>query len=241
VDDDGCRGWDPGEPFPELPLIPPANVKPVFNPPRVSQGTQFIGWTECTYVKETESNAPIPPFTSVFKGEACEPFVISIYDREEDGDDYDSSTPPIVSPPPPPGSGGEDETICYEVNVLRFGNDGDFPVIFGTPEIQGKSLLKTVDTGSIEYDKGTKSKPRVNGWAQIGWATSSDAQLENVQERDFNGLFGLPVTGFWAEQFENGYLVDDAGGTVLSNYGGLFNHKGNVRRGCPEYLDCSSD
>jgi hypothetical protein len=179
----------------------------------------------------------------VFKaGGACEPFNISIFDREEDGDEYDSSSPPIVSPPPPPGSGGEDDVICYEVNVLRFGNDEGFPVIFGTPDIQGASLLKTVDAGYIEYDKGTKSKDRVNGWAQINWFSTDDNFLNSNPEasKDFNGLVGLPVTGFWAEQFENGYLVDDAGDTVLSNYGGLFSHKGNVRRVCPSYR-CRQD
>ncbi len=127
--------------------------------------------------------------------------------------------------------------ICYEVNVLRFGNSADdigFPVIFGTPTIQGDSLLKTVDTGSIEYDKGTKSEPRVNGWGRINWFTLGDSVLGEAG-RDFNGLVGLPVTGFWAEQFENGYLGTPEA-SVLSNYGGIFNHKGNVRRVTPSYV-----
>jgi hypothetical protein len=118
--------------------------------------------------------------------------------------------------------------ICYEVNVLRFGNDGDFPVIFGTPTIQGSSLLKTVDTGSVEFDNATESKARVSGWAKINWYTSEDAFLDS-DGRDYNGLVGLPVTGFWAEQFENGYLGTPEA-SVLSNYGGLFNHKGSIRR-----------
>ena len=241
VSDPGCNDWQPGEDFPALPVD--SDNKPIHNPPRLDQGEQFKGWTSCTYVKSKVSKAPIPPFTSVFKaGGACEPFNISIFDREEDGDEYDSSSPPIVSPPPPPGSGGEDDVICYEVNVLRFGNDEGFPVIFGTPDIQGASLLKTVDAGYIEYDKGTKSKDRVNGWAQINWFSTDDNFLNSNPEasKDFNGLVGLPVTGFWAEQFENGYLVDDAGDTVLSNYGGLFSHKGNVRRVCPSYR-CRQD
>jgi len=174
-----------------------------------------------------------------FDGQSCDPFSIRIWDREENaGEGSNDSIPPIVSPPPPGGSPpGVENTICYEVNVLRFGNDGDFPVIFGTPTIQGASVLKTVDTGSVPYDGGAGSKPRESGWARINWYTSEDAILENptYQEEDYNGLVGLPVTGFWAEQFENGYLGTPEA-SVLSNYGGLFNHKGNVRRVAPAYI-----
>lgn len=218
-DRDGCHGWDPGEDFPEWD----------------GEGSKPSGWEQCTYIELDVPNAPVPPFTSVFDGEACEPFAMQIWDREENAGEGDNpSHPPIVSPPPPGGTPpGVDNVICYEVNVLRFGNDGDFPVIFGTPTIQGSSLLKTVDTGVIEYDGGSQSKPRVNGWAKIDWYTSDDAILPNG--KDYNGLVGLPVTGFWAEQFENGYLGTPEA-SVLSNYGGLFNHKGSVRRVAPSYI-----
>jgi hypothetical protein len=108
--------------------------------------------------------------------------------------------------------------ICYEVNVLRFGNDGVFNPVFGTTS----DLLKTVDTGSVTFDNGTQSKPRVSGWAKIDWSIDED-------HIDSRGLVGLPVTGFWAEQFENGFLGTPAA-SVLANYGGLFDHKGSVRR-----------
>ena len=43
----------------------------------------------------------------------------------------------------------------------------------------------------------------------------------------YHGLLGLPVTGFAAYEFENEFLD----GVVKANYGGLFQHKGNVRMG----------
>ena len=119
--------------------------------------------------------------------------------------------------------------MCYEVNVLRFGNDGVFGSIFGTPEIDGQSLLKEVDTGAITYDGGDGSKPRESGWARINWGF-------DPEHLDYNGLVGLPVTGFWALQFENGFLGSPEA-SVLSNYGGLFQHKGNVRRISPRSVD----
>ena len=70
-------------------------------------------------------------------------FGFEIWDREENANEgSNNSVPPIVSPPPPGGSTPDvPNEICYEVNVLRFGNDGDYPVIFGTPSIGGESLL----------------------------------------------------------------------------------------------------
>jgi hypothetical protein len=38
------------------------------------------------------------------------------------------------------------------------------------------------------------------------------------------GLFGLPVTGFAVQGFQNAFLGD--GADVLANYGGIFTHKG---------------
>jgi hypothetical protein len=96
-----------------------------------------------------------------------------------------------------------------------------FNSVFGTTS----DLLKTVDTGSVVFDNGTQSKPRVAGWAKIDWSIDPD-------HVDSLGVIGLPVTGFWAEQFENGFLGTPAA-SVLANYGGLFDHKGSVRRGVP--------
>ncbi len=219
VDDAGCNGWDPGEDF----------------EPWDGEGTpKPEGWEQCNYIEVDIPDVPIPPFTGAWSGAdgACEPFDITIWDREENaGEGGDTpSNPPIVSPPPPGGTPpGVSNVICYEVNVLRFGNDGDFPVVFGTPTIQGQSILKTVDTGSVPYDGGAGSKPRINGWAKIDWYDDSSAEAI-----DSEGLVGLPLTGFWAEEFQDDF-VDDG---VKASYSGLFNHKANVRRvSPPRYQD----
>jgi len=232
TNDPGCGGWELGdEEFParsgphhtdgiDTTDVNPANG--IFDPQE--------DWVLCSYV-EIDTTGAIPPFTSLFNGEACETFGFEIWDREEDASDNpDNSIPPIVSPPPPGGSTPDvPNEMCYEVNVLRFGNDGVFRSIFGTPEIEGATLLKQVDTGSITYNGGDSTKPRESGWARINWGFDPD-------HLDYAGLVGLPVTGFWALQFENGFLGTPEA-SVLSNYGGLFQHKGNVRRISPRSID----
>ena len=158
-----------------------------------------------------------PPFTDVFDGQACEIANVAHWDREESpsspgtpGDD-----PPIVSPPPPPGPKPPtpgDFALCYEVNRLDVGG-GD---IFGETD-----LLSTADLGNE------------SGWVRLNFSYI----VKGVElHQDRAGLVGLPVTGFTAEQYENGFL---SGGTVLANYGGLFQHKASVRRMSPdcEYHD----
>jgi hypothetical protein len=216
-DEVGCLGWDEGEPF-------PGRDGPNFSDQFDQSQTD---WAQCTYI-DIGVDVGTEPFTSIFNddGEACEEFKIEIWDREENsGDGPNNPRPPIVSPPPPGGGSNSDENVlCYEVNVMRFGNDGVFGSVFGTTS----PLLKTVDTGAVPYDNGTKFKPRLSGWARIDWGFDSD-------HVDYHGLVGLPVTGFWAEQFANAFLGD--GADVLANYGGLFDHKGNVRRVSPSYAD----
>jgi hypothetical protein len=255
-EDTGCNGWDPGEDYPDV--FGPGDGTPMgirwvkVNSKGIvtdavdkdSNGTIWTDWAPCTFLEYDYPEVPIPPFTSSFdgNGKACEPFDMYVWDREEkSGDDEDNPGRPVVSPPPPGGGTDlEPNEICYEVNVLRFGNDGVFVPIFGTPEIEGQSLLKTVDTGAVPYDNGTQFKPIVNGWGRIDWNKSGEhvlcesgrcfnAKTLEIRDGDWFGLLGMPITGFWAEQFENGFL-GTPGDRVLANYGGLFWHKGNVRR-----------
>jgi hypothetical protein len=211
----GCNGWDEGEDF-------PARNGPNFSDQHNQSDDR---WEQCTYINVGEDFGQ-EPFTSVFDGEACEEFKIQIWDREENSQEgANNPRPPIVSPPPPGGSSSSDENVlCYEVNILRFGNDGVFGSVFGTTS----DLLKTVDTGAVTYDNGTKLKPRLAGWARIDWGFDSDHESHH-------GLVGLPVTGFWAEQFANAFLGN--GADVLANYGGMFEHKGNVRRKSHSHSD----
>lgn len=209
-DEIGCNGWDPGEDF----------------PPWDGEGPKPPNWEQCDYIKTVVVNDPIPPFTETFDGEACEVVSYSNWDREESAEDPDTpgQRPPIVSPAPPGGSrpDTEDFVLCYEVNVLRFGDEE----IFGTES----ELLATVEDTPA------------NGWAKVGFSYVADFKDEFgkiERHQDSAGLVGLPVIGFAAEEYENGFVGD---GTVLANYGGLFDHKASVRRIEPEFCyhnDCS--
>lgn len=204
VSDAGCRGWDPGEPYPL---------------DAVSDGTTTDTlWQQCQFVEVIEFINE--PFTSVFDGEACELAILDVWNREESPVGPPGNRPPIVSPPPPGGSPGGSFTLCYETNVLRF---GDGPV----PDEGSEIFASRADT----VRNVTLPPDHVHGWANINFHLTAGANQLPVH-RDFANLIGLPVTGFWAEQFENGFLF---GGTVLANYGGLFDHKANIRRQvCPD-------
>ncbi|NNJ65488.1 MAG: hypothetical protein HKP16_07970 [Xanthomonadales bacterium] len=218
----GCEGWEPGDPFPNI-----------INPDDLTVDCEwdesdplYIDFATCDIAEYLFDNVR-PPFTDPFDGQACEVANVEHWDREESpstpgtpGDD-----PPIVSPPPPPGTtppGPAPFALCYEVNRLDVGG-GD---IFGETD-----LLSTTDLGNE------------SGWVRLNFSYNVDlkdglGKFERRQDR--NGMVGLPVTGFTAEQYENGFL---AGGSVLANYGGLFQHKASVRRIAPncEYHDTCKD
>ena len=103
------------------------------------------------------------------------------------------------------------------VNVLRFGGEADVPAkpVFGTPELDGLSLLLQVE------DEFTA------GWGRIN--LSENTRIAQMRT-DEAGLVGLPVTGFAAYEFENDF-VD--GGAVKAYSGGLFGHKASVRATSP--------
>lgn len=221
-DDAGCNGWDPGEPNPYGPPVYTAGSGdggawlPGDPIPDATNTTPPTGedWSTCTPIKDSELNDPVNPFTTLFDGEACEEVTLRVWDREESPTVQGGAIiPPIVSPAPP-GSAPPGETpfeLCYEVNVLRFGETS----IFGT---ESDLLLEVSGTPD-------------NGWGRVTFG-ADDANCvacskdDIEQHQDSNGLRGLPVTGFAAEQYVNGTLE---GGSVLANYGGLFGHKGSVR------------
>jgi len=233
-EDPGCNGWDPGEPNPyTLPVYQATgeNWGPGDPIPDATNTDPATGedWSTCTPIKGSSENPAMNPFTARFDGEACEPVLYQDWDREEDPSIVPGAViPPIVSPAPPlpPRPEGAPFELCYEVNVLRFGGE-DATSVFGTES----ALLYTVDTS------------HENGWARITIG-SDDANCiacddDIEQHQDSNGLRGLPVTGFAAEQYVNGTLE---GGSVLANYGGLFGHKGSVRvESCTLADGCASD
>ena len=214
--DPECNSWIPGE---EYPLSEDMDQDGETGEPIPNPVTEN-GWEGCTYIPVTlEVGEAIEPFTTLFDGEACEEAGLKTWDRDERsfGEEREGERPPVVSPSIPqecdPAIQFCEETVfelCYEVNVMRFG-DG---VIFGTPEIEGSSLLLSVTPAT-----GPDAAPNADGWGRINLATDEHHQ-------DHNGLVGLPVTGFAAYEFENNF-VD--GADIKAFYGGLFGHKANVR------------
>jgi len=203
----GCNGWQPGDWFP--PGEDGSVIDPEGNP----------DWSTCDYVKVEKVNDAYPPFTDTFNGEACETVFYSNWNREESP--YIPGTPgnkpPIVSPPPPggtPPSGPPPFQLCYETNVLRFAGDA--------------TTLPVFETDLIAEVSGTPD----NGWASIDMSLVADLKDglgKFERHQDSNGLVGLPVTGFGAQEYENDFLT----GGVIAHYGGIFWHKGSVKRISP--------
>ncbi len=219
VSDPGCGGWVPGFAFP--------TTKPVTGEPIDGPGPwPNPGWEDCTYTFDSDfdtadADEASPPFTELFDGESCDDVTLKTWDRDERTFLADTPTgviPPVVSPSLP-CIGDDCETsetpfqLCYEVNVLRFGEES----IFGTPTLDEQSLLLSVQDEFTE------------GWGRINFYSDSD-------HVDFANLVGLPATGFAAYEFENEFL---GGGDIKAFYGGLFGHKGNVRRICDDQI-CGS-
>jgi hypothetical protein len=215
--DPGCLGWDPGEPFcprngPDFDDI----IVDGGGPNECSQEEQDV-WEQCTYIDVGSDKRVFAPFTSVFDGKACENVDLDNWNREESPTNTEfGSTPPVVSPRPPgPVTPGTSPfQLCYEVNVLRFGEES----VFGT---DSDLLLEVSDSPSAGWAR-VDLTDTVKSYVNFDGVTVKST-IEAHQDRA--GLTGLPTTGFAAEQYENGTLE---GGSVLANYGGLFGHKGSI-------------
>lgn len=145
----------------------------------------------------------LPPFSSVWDGkEACEVVLVdSIYDREETGVSPIPG-PPVVSPAPPqaPRTGLE---LCFETNILEFGNRGVFNspnAVQASPEVLG-----------FEH-----------GWANIDMTNAIDEDGRLTSRSPLGNLKGLPVVGFAAYEFVNSFVGEDG---VLANYSGISPHR----------------
>jgi hypothetical protein len=151
--------------------------------------------------------APIDPFESAFSdskttlGLSCDVVGISIFDREE----RTTSTPTCGFSPCPPGQ--PPSSICHETNVITFGG-------------AGSSILASNLTSNI-------ASPYANGWVQLSFTdathggTAGATHMHGSRADNAGTIFyGLPVTGFEAENFVNGNV-----GTVLANYSGVYRHR----------------
>lgn len=151
-------------------------------------------------------NAPLPPFSNPFRNNgSCENIRVRVYDREE-------ATPQgggLFFSPPRPGT--PQNALCWEAQVVTFGQGEN--VTAGNPsDILGSTYFQNINP------------PFEAGWASLEFGTQSGGSF-NVPElrpSDEGNVFrGLPVTGFFATNYDNG--VNDSG--VLANYTALFRHR----------------
>jgi hypothetical protein len=225
---DDCANWVPGDDYPTTNGLD----GPPIDGPGPWNNVQFgYDWSKCVYkLYDVPNSEARYPFTELFDGKACELAGLKVWDRNErtpQGDTPTGERPPVVSPSIPGACDPDiqvcDEDtpfeLCYETNVLRFQNsdEGWGGDIFATPDFgDDGSLLVTIEN------------PYENGWARIDFSIDSD-------HVDYAGLVGLPAAGFSAFEFESNYVE---GGDVKAYYGGLFTHRGNVRRICDEQRQC---
>lgn len=179
-------------------------------------------WVITFPTKRFYVNQPVvawAPFTDIWDGnDACEPFRLTVYDREEQFVRNDPNEPqfsPFIPEETP------DLEICYETNVISMTADSANP--------EG-SLY---NDGSMISDSTTRiwyaAEPGFDaGWAEISfdWDDLIDQPAEEIHLMPNSGgtLSGLPTVGFGVIEYTNGTL---AGGT-LANYASAYEHKTDV-------------
>lgn len=139
------------------------------------------------------------PFEEAFTSTgSCQEVSITLYDREEQ---TVTAAGGGFSPRPP---GPDADSLCWEAQVITF-NQGDRFSNDEPSDILGSTYYKNVTTN---YEAG---------WAHVNFLGSPSlrASAEGVV---FNGL---PVTGFFATNADNGDMEDG----VLANYSALFRHR----------------
>jgi hypothetical protein len=207
-----CNFWEQGDPIPNFGL-----GKWVGGSQANGLAPDWPGGINCEEFLVDGGHAP---FTSIFNGEACEWYeVVDVWDREE-SPSLTQGSGPIVSPPPPGNAPPGSSEICYETNVIRWSNDetpDDGTEIFGSPAAKSITLAPGLTWEGL---------PAKSGWAQLNFWNPATAGT-SAEHIDWEGLVGLPVTGFWALAVTNSFVGDD---NVIANYGGLFGHKANIRR-----------
>ena len=180
--------------------------------------------TKRLYVRaDTNTASPLAndPFWREWDGdEACDPYRITLWDREEDTFTPDADQPPF-SPYLPEEN--FDPKLCYEANILTYtpaGTDPRSPLLGEEPSASGARIQTKVETA---YD---------NGWAELSFnradlfaASDTPASVHSLPATETDGtavtMFGLPAVGFSVIRFGN----DSVQGGVLANYAAAHEHK----------------
>jgi hypothetical protein len=143
------------------------------------------------------ASAPIRPFTTKW-----DPTTATACERINfrywDREEKEEGEDLDFSPTPPTPA----QTLCYEANVITF-NGSD--ALFSSDRVKRNLNL------AAGFD---------NGWMRIGLEGENRYLLGEGLQEDTVEFRGLPVVGFAVQKYVNGNL-----GGLLSNYGGLVNHK----------------
>lgn len=146
--------------------------------------------------------------------DSCDPYRLTIYDREE--------ATPVATPGQPPFSPyvpevNFDPSLCYEANVMTFtpaGADPRSPLFGEEPSASAARLQTKVET------------PYNNGWAELNFNRANlfgsyeDTSFHSLTTGD-TVMYGLPTVGFSVIRFGN----DSVQGGVLANYAAAHEHK----------------
>ncbi|MCK9490279.1 MAG: hypothetical protein M0Q42_12970 [Xanthomonadales bacterium] len=145
------------------------------------------------------------PFSREFgAGGSCEVVSVTVYDREE------LTFRPEGGGFSPPDTGPDPDSLCWEAQVISFNQEQR--VIDGEPSnILGATYFKNVNAPD-GYE---------HGWAHVNFLNATTSLRASAEGVVFHGL---PVTGFFATNADNGNWADSADG-VLSNYSALFRHR----------------
>ena len=138
----------------------------------------------------------LPPFTHTFAGDtdgdgvSCDEIGMTIFDREEGQLSPDGS---LVSPPPPE----QTLSLCYEANVIQFGDSSD-----------------VFSAANTEIRFGDSALPGNAGWAKMSF-TAAPHTMTSVNGTVYTGL---PVIGFKATVLGNSNVG------VGASYAAAVNH-----------------
>jgi hypothetical protein len=178
------------------------------------------------------------PYTRIFDGSqvadggSCEPIGLIYTDREE-GDP--GVAPGAVNFSPFDPANPVVPVLCYEAQVITFNQDlTTANKVHTKSDLLGSPNARNVDTVTVTgglYESGwatvdfTQNLITPPGSPAVGTEDHTLAEI-GIGARVY---VGLPVTGFAITNVQNGFLTDDDGNSILSNYAGLFKHRAGRR------------
>jgi hypothetical protein len=188
--------------------------------PAIGAGTDFVVAmpTRRYHMGEGSTALPRKPFLKPFgKNGAPEPVYTQIYDRETKTQS-EVTLDFCAAPPGPPGPSND----CHvSVFTFRQSNVLAAPSVkqFGPGQSFGFNSSGVGRMGFVTPESNDTRIPSAENAARVLSTVGNNNSVDGVPCKEI--VFrGLPVTAFAVQKYANGNV-----GGVLSNYGGLFQHK----------------